>query len=198
VYNPGEINLTINFMPALYKTTQPVWKFWTKMTRELTDEKGAAKGTLKATLGRSLVLLDEGGKELIVGKPRLGVGYSQELMDANGESLGLLRKKPVDNRGKMTGSTKLYVIEKDGKTEMFIQTRKYKDVAPRLIKSEANLRDRGKYVWEIVGSKPLALIIHNSGGMQDEWNLVFEEGVSKSDSLLCLMLFGYKLHNLLK
>ena len=185
-------------MATIYNTILPVWKFWAKMNRQLTDGKERAQGSLKMNVTKTVTLFDDAGNKTVKGKAKFGGGFTQELSDKDGNPIGVLRKKPVDNRGIATGSSDLWVIEKGGNTHLFMQARRFKDVSPRLIKTDINLQSTGGTVWEIIGAgnKPVGTIVHNTG-FNDEWDLVLEDGASEEDRLLCLMMFGYKLHNLI-
>lgn len=181
-----------------YTTSLPAWKFWAKMNRPLVDGSGAPAGALKGSMTKTVTLFDESGNKLVRTRAKLGMGFNQELLDKDGNSMGVLRQKPVKERGILQGATKLWVIEKDKDTHIFMQPRSFKDVSHRLIKTDIRLEGAGRTVWEIVkGSKAIGTIVSKMG-FTEEHDLVLDEGVSEEDRLLCLIMFGFKLHNFLK
>lgn len=145
---------------------------------------------------RCVNLFDEKGEALATSKPGLSFGMEREIMDSKGKKIGYLKKKIKLDILKPGQS--LWTIEKDGKDYIQIDFRKTNDTLKRLSKYGRST-DNVSMVCEFVhGSKVLATMYSVTGGFTEMHDLVFEEGVSEEDRLLCLELFGYKLHNLLK
>jgi hypothetical protein len=178
-----------------YHTETPFWKFWTRLNRQLTSD-GKPVGNLKMSWTRCVHLYDENGKALATSKPGMSFGMERDILDSNGKKIGYL-KKVVDINLLRPGQM-LWTIQKDGKDYIQIDFRKTNDTLKKLAKYGRSTDNVGMACEFIHGSKVLATMYSVTGGFVEMHDLIFEDGVGEEDRLLCLELFGFKLHNLLK
>lgn len=177
----------------------PVWKFWAKLNRELTNGAGTAAGAIKGTMTKSIKLIDETGAVVLKTKPQLGMGFTALIQDAEGKDVGLMTKMNIDNKGLLAGSSKLYGIKVNDEPYMFMQARTRKSLTDKLVKmpETVSLRNASGTIWEIVRGKAIAWMF-SASGLNEIHDIVFAEGVSDKDKQLAMVLFGFRMHNFLK
>lgn len=182
--------------PDHVHTTLPKWKFWTRMNRELLNEKGEVVGRLKKSWAQHASVLDAEGNFLV--KAKLQLGVKADLYDANDKKLGSVKSLKFSVKAFFTDVRELWCISEDGLNPYLylwpVEKHKVAFDAPNVDIANATA------AYQIVKDNNVkATLVCGGGqlGLHENFDLVFEKGTNEADRLLCTALMGYKVHNLL-
>lgn len=181
--------------PAHVKSSLPKWKFWTRMNRTLTDTSGAPIAHMKKSWALSASLLDLSGEPLV--KAKLQIGVKADLYDAKDKIIGSVKLLRIQPRKLFPDVRELWGIAKNSDPYIFLWPVEKHKVAHDV--SDVSIAQADALAYQIVkGDNVIAILVTATGGFYENFDLLFEKGTSEEDRLLCTMLMGYKMHNLLK
>lgn len=184
-------------LPNHVHATLPKWKFWTRMNREILNDKGEVVGRLKKSWAQHSSVLDAEGTPVVQAK--LQIGVKADLYDAKDKKLGSVKSLRFSVKAFFSDVRELWCISEDG-LNPYIYLWPVEKHKVAFDVENVDIAHATEAYQIVKGNTVMATLVCGSGliGFHENFDLVFEKGTDEGDRLLCTALMGYKVHNLLK